>query len=202
MTAPRRCARPLTAEDAESGIEAVKENASRLARDARILLHARRFASAGLLAAMALVEFSRISALLALPSARGEQKTRQAWDRFHDAMPNFPWSLCHQGKPALSDDETSQMIALIGAIGERVDYIEPGAWTQPGKLVGRPLAAALVEIAETLCRTQIDAGPLRVWMEVVDACPEDTDEKEIFRRFRHELQCRGFENVEDLMHAG
>jgi hypothetical protein len=39
-------------------------------------------------------------------------------------------------------------------------------------------------------------------MEVVDACPEDTDEKEIFRRFRHELQCRGFENVEDLMHAG
>jgi AbiV family abortive infection protein len=202
MTAPQRCAAPLTSAGAQAGIEAVRENAVRLARDARILLHARRYASAGLLAAMALVEFSRISALLALPLARGEQKTRLAWERFHEGVPNFPWSLCHRGKQALSDEQTNQMLALIGAIGERVDYIEPGAWTEPGKLVTRPLAVALVDIAETLCRSPVDTGPLMVWMEVVESSPEDAGEQEIFRRFRHELRSRGLQDIAQLPQVG
>jgi hypothetical protein len=61
---------------------------------------------------------------------------------------------------------------------------------------------ALIDIAETLCRNPVDAGPLKVWMEVVDSCPDDTDDREIFRRFRHELRCRGFESVAALMRAG
>jgi hypothetical protein len=198
---PQRNTGPLTAEGAERGIVAVRENAARLARDAKILFQARRYSSAALLATMALVEFSRISALLALPTAREEKEIRRSWNRFHDGIPNFPWSLCHGGRPAISDAETNQMLALIGAIGERVDYVGAGVWTEPAKLIGRPLAQALVDMAEQLCARPLDSGPLRVWMEVVDSSPEDADDDEIFERFRHALRSRGFAEVAALVPA-
>jgi hypothetical protein len=194
-TIPQRRYGPLSTEAAEQGIAALKENAQRLARDAKILLQARRYASAALLATIALVEFSRISALLALPSARPDGERRHAWDRFNDGVPEFPWSICHGGTPAMNDVQTNEMLSFVGAIGERVEHVEPGIWLQPSKIIGRPMASALVELALTFCANPVDPAPLRVWMDVVASCPDDADEDELFRRFRTALRAQGLEQV-------
>ncbi|HLY55274.1 MAG TPA: AbiV family abortive infection protein [Stellaceae bacterium] len=196
---PKQYAGELSRDAAEAGIEALMANAGRLARDAKILLHARRFASASTLAAMALAEFARVSALLALPAATGPTQTKRAWRHFRDGAFDFPWSMCCAGRPALSDAETNAMISFIRAIGEQVECIGDGAWVEPEKMIGRPLATQLVEMAELLRTHPIDREPLRIWMQVVDSCPEDAADDEVLQRFRGALEREGLGRVAALI---
>ena len=196
---PKRYTGELSQDRVDAGIEALTANAARLSRDAKILLHARRYASASTLAAMALAEIARVSALLALPEASDGAETRRAWRHFRDGALDFPWSMCCTGKPALSDAETNAMISFIRSVGEQVECIGDGAWVEPEKVIGRPLATELVEMAELLRTNPIDREPLRIWMQVVDSCPEDAADEEVLQRFRGALEREGLGLVAALI---
>ena len=197
--APRRYQGELSQDGAADGIAALSENANRLARDARILFHARRYASAAMLAAMALAETARISWLLAVPAAVDGVGLRRAWRRFREAPSDFPWAMCHGGRPQMSDEATNRMIDFIREFGARVDCLNGGAWAQPERVVSRPLAQQLVEMAELVRMNPIDPAPLRVWMEVVEAAPEDAPDEEVLARFKCELDAQGLGRYATLL---
>lgn len=165
--------RPLTLSEVESGIDKLQETAIRLLKDARLLLNARRHATAATLAAMAIAEMGRGAALLDLATAKTEQSVKAAWQRFREPDGHLPWSLLDPAISEKLEGWINNLVGLLRTAGSRTECIEPGAWVSGDKLIRRDLAAELIATAESLCRRKPNAQVLRIWVDVANSQPQN-----------------------------
>jgi AbiV family abortive infection protein len=182
----------LTVAAAEAGISALEDNAARLAHDAELMMHARRYAAAASLAASALLEVARIPILLELALAKSERQIRHFWAKFYSDASEFPWSLFQADGSRMQDTELNRMISFIASAGNRVECLEGGGWTTPGRLVTRGLAQELVGLAKSFTVQKLDIDTVRLWSEVVAAFPKNAHDSQIFDRFKQRLQAKGY----------
>jgi AbiV family abortive infection protein len=186
---------PLSAEHAETGILALKANAARLARDARLLYHAQRYPSAATMAAAALNEIARLPVLAELVASRKQKHCRELWRRFRKSRHDFPWAVFQPNKPAADHATLNSGLAFLTTIGATVDCLGPGNnWVEPERLIQPAMVKELIATAEMLCLEPVSAGAVRLWIETVRAEPADTPPARMLDRLRSALESGGFEN--------
>jgi len=181
----------LSIETAEGGIDALQANATRLARDAKLLLHARRNSSAAMLGVMAIAELSRLPDLLDLATRDDGPSLKSAWRRFRGEGHPFPWVIFQAAAQKVGEDYLNTLIELMKHVGCRVECAIPGAWLSPDDLISRPLAEALVNTAEMLCAQQIDLRAARLWIQVVRSLPKTVSTKRTLEAYRAALVSAG-----------
>jgi AbiV family abortive infection protein len=185
---------PLPAEHAEAGILALKANAARLARDARLLYHAQRYPSAATMAAAALNEIARLPVLLELVAERKQKHSRELWRRFRRSRHDFPWALFQPDKPAADHATLNNALAFLTTVGTTVDCLGPGNWFEPERLIQPAMVKELIATAEMLCLEPVSAGVVRLWIEAMRAKSADAPPARMLDRLRSALESGGFKN--------
>src|ERR1700722_7445180 len=128
---------PLFGAALDAGVEALENNAERLARDARLLLLARRHASAAMMGAMAIAELARISCLFELAARDEAPALGRAWRQLRSADHAFPWLIFQTAAIPVRDDELKRIVAAALRLSRGADCVEPGNWASPDDLLGR-----------------------------------------------------------------
>ncbi len=187
----QRFAGPLAADAAEAGILLLQANAQRLARDARLLFHAKRHASAALLAASALNELARIPLLMEMFAAGKNRRPERGWQDFRKARQDFPWAVFNPGKSKTELAALVNMLAFVRANGNAVDCLGPGNWMDPERLIQPALVQELIAITERLCAGPADKAAVRAWIDTVRALPKDADGSRMLSDFHAALKEKG-----------
>jgi AbiV family abortive infection protein len=181
----------LSPRSAEEGIGALQANASRLARDAKLMLHARRNSTAALLGAMAITELSRIPRILDLATKDEGAALELAWRRVRAKSHPFPWMIFQSSLLNIREDYLNTVIGLMKQVGSQVECVDPGAWVAPDDLISRPLAEALVNTAELLCSQKIDLQAAGLWIHVVRSLPKTASDRRVLGAYRSALAAAG-----------
>lgn len=176
---------------AETGIRALQDNAGRLAKDARLMFTARRYASAAMLAAMAIEELARIPALVDLAGRRSPEAIAEGWAAFRAQSHDYPWSLFQGADATCSADEINGMLGFVRGLGSRIECLGAGAWAEPMRLIGRDFARELVGLAELLCGQTIGRPVAEIWLKVTRALPEGSPDRLRLDRLRGALASAG-----------
>jgi AbiV family abortive infection protein len=173
---------PLTAEQVAAGMSAAVRNARRLASDARILIDAKRYASAAALAALSIEESGKSSILRELAVADKPEVIKKGWQTYRDhRSKNGFWilpDLVRAGARKFDDlrevvERSGEHTALLNSlkqIGLYTDCYGSAHWSEPDKVFeGKEvdLAVYLVEVAELLSRSQKEITPreIELWVE-------------------------------------
>jgi AbiV family abortive infection protein len=196
----QRFAGPLGPDAAEAGILLLQANAQRLARDARLLFHAKRYPSAAMLAASALNELARIPLLMEIFAAGKDRRLDRRWQDFRQPGPGFPWAVFHPGKSKSEFAAMDDALAFIRAIGNAIECVGPGNWLDPERLIQPALVQELIAITEQLCAGPADKATLRAWIDTVRALPKDADGARMLDGFHTALKKeRGLDNEAALL---
>lgn len=168
---------PLTSSQIAEGMNAARENAARLAKDARLLFDNQRFASAFALAALAIEEVGKEPILRGM-AAQGDAGLKEAWrDYTSHTKKNGLWIL--MGKlvdgarrlkdflPMFEPDAKHTMVLdqlkQFSLYTDRVNQVE---WSIPEKRIPDFFAKYLVLSAEVLCRTRhVTAEEVDLWIQ-------------------------------------
>ncbi len=176
-SAPRPFTGGISAADAIKGAQLLQENAVRLLVDAKLLLSAKRYPSAAMVAVMALDELSRFFHPLTLAKVHAPKQLAEGWRQFRSGRRTFPWSAFQRtgqrGANSMSDAETNEMLSFISSLGRGVDFIEPGLWIDPSILVSRELATSIVGTAEMFCQNMVEPRSMDIWMEAIGSLPRN-----------------------------
>ena len=159
------------------GMNAATQNASRLAKDARLLLANSSWPSAASLAALSIEESGKVVILRRfLTSAEGEIKSLWREYRSHTKK-NINWILpdmVGKGARKLEDfcpmvDEASghpAMLDTIKQLGFYSDCFASGHWSMPHNVIDETLAAQLVNTAEILASERVTTvRELELWVK-------------------------------------
>jgi len=184
----------VTKAGAEAGIKALRENAARLARDARLLLHAERYPSAAMLAAMALDEIARIPLLMELFLSDAAPKRERLWRRFREAHHDFRWDMFQPGQAKAVADDINQAISFVRTIGHSTECLGPGNWVDPMWLVHPGLAKELVATADLLCLGEVSMRGVEIWLAILQSTPKDGASLRALDRFHGALKADGLES--------
>jgi AbiV family abortive infection protein len=160
------------------GINAANRNAQRLATDARILLDAKRYPTAAVLAALSIEEGGKSSILRGLALAKSPEKLRAEWRRYRDhCSKNGAWilpQLVAQGARQLYElrdvvERDAEHTALLDSVKQIAIYIDcygNAHWSEPSTVIDEYLAESLVKIAEALCRDEtVATREIELWVE-------------------------------------
>jgi AbiV family abortive infection protein len=187
----------LSAGSAIKGVQLLQENAVRLTEDAKILLLAKRYPSAAMLAVMALDELSRFFHPLIFTALHTPKQLADGWKQFRCNRSSFPWSVFQRRidwlvPGAMSDQELNDMLSFIRALGSRADYIEPGLWLDPKELISAELAASIVGTAELFCKNTVKPRTMEIWMEAVGSLPRNASVETALKKYQAMLESEGF----------
>ena len=181
----------LSSEAASQGIKVVQANAARLARDAKLLLESQRYASAAMVAVMALEEISRVAYPVEILTAGNGRRLADSWYRFRKGEHLFPWAILAHQERLLDDSELNAMLSFVKKLGLKAECIEPGLWIDPGELVSAEFAASVVGIAQSLCTGPISQESVDVWVQLVGSLPKNASTKVIMKKFQSALESKG-----------
>ena len=190
---------PLSIENAEAGIIALQLNATRLAHDSRLLLLARRNATAGMLAAMAIVELSRIPDILDLAVRDEGPRLKAAWRHLRGDRHPFPWAIFQSPALEIREDDLDAAVGLMMHVSQGVECVATGAWMSPDDLIGRPLAESLVNTAGLLCSQKIDLRAAMLWVEVLRSLPKSASNERALEAYRRALMSAGMNSEADKL---
>lgn len=170
---------PLSITQIADGMNAALRNATRLAKDARLLFDADRLPSAVSLAILSIEETGKISILRALAFAGNEQDLKTEWRRYRShTSKNLQWilpQLMAAGARSLDDmrplfDEDSdhpQVLDQLKQIGFYTDCLGSKAhWSIPEEVIDLDLTKKLVDTAEILSSgSQTTEREIVLWVE-------------------------------------
>ncbi len=171
-TTPEPYASTLSVDAARQGIELLQENAARLARDAKLLLNARRYPSAALMATMAIEELARLPILIDLAAAGRSEERSRLWCAFRGPASGYPWSVLQDATPPCSEEQLNVMLSFVRALGAAIDCLGAGTWASPQRLIGRDLAREIVATAELLTLHPIRGQALDIWLSANRKIPK------------------------------
>jgi AbiV family abortive infection protein len=193
---PRPFTGPLSVTSAIKGAQLLQENAARLTEDAKLLLQAKRYPSAAMMAVMALNELSRIFHPLILASLRTPKQLVAGWKQFRSNRHDFAWSIFQRRidwlvAGAMSDQEVNDMLSFISALGSGAEYIAPGLWIDPNELITAELAASIVGTAELFCKKTVKPRSMEIWMETVGSLPRNATIEVALKKYQAMLESEG-----------
>lgn len=186
----------LSPGSAIKGVQLLQENAARLTEDAKILLQAKRYPSAAMMAVMALDELSRFFHPLMFAALHTQKQLTEGWKQFRSNRSNFPWSIFQRRidwlvPGAMSDQELNDMLSFIRALGSGADYIAPGLWLDPKELISAELAASIVGTAELFCKNTVKPRSMEIWMEAVGSLPRNATIEFALKKYQAMLESEG-----------
>lgn len=161
------------------GINVAKENAARLAQDAKLLLDNERFPSAVALAVLSIEEAGKVSILRSLAVARDESDLKTEWKQYHShTSKNMLWifpQLVAEGALRLDDfrplfEEGSEHPYLLDQLKQLAFYTdclgEKANWSIPREIIDREMASMLVRTAEIMTtNSQVTEREIELWIE-------------------------------------
>lgn len=171
----------LNTEQAAKGIALARSNATRLIRDAEILLEAERYPSAIALAILAVEELGKVQVIKIIVLQSDEAALKQAWREYrsHRAK-NVQWilpSLAAQGartleqvRPAADiDGDHTMMLDTIKQLALYTDCFNAAPrWSNPDEAVDPTFAEAILSVAKLLNReATTSVRELELWVELV-----------------------------------
>jgi AbiV family abortive infection protein len=157
-----------------------RQNAERLADDAKTMLTLGRTPTAAALAILAIEEAGKRNILRGLSTAKSDEEAQLAWRAFRSHRhKNGMWILpvlYAEGARRLCDltptvDAKAEHTAMLDAIKQVAIYSDCLAerhWSDPRECIDRELAEALVFAAELLSRGEtIPSREIELWVEIV-----------------------------------
>lgn len=167
---------PLTPSAIAAGMNAARENASRLAQDAKTMLDSERYPSASALATLSIEESGKSSILRSLAIADSPDEIRSIWKQYRShTSKNALWLLPElAAKGARRLDELSPLFSptsdhpfvldQVKQISFYSDCLGKAHWSRPSEVIDRSLAATLVQTAQILSRgTKVSTHEIELW---------------------------------------
>jgi AbiV family abortive infection protein len=160
------------------GMNAAERNAKRLAQDARLLLEARRFATATAVAILAIEEAGKSHVLRGMSVAKTDEDVRRAWREYRShTRKNVLWTLSDMvryGARKLDDfgpmfdpeSDHPYVLDQIKQLGFYTDCVGKGKWAEPEIVIEENLAKSLVETAERLASEHfVTPQEIELWVK-------------------------------------
>ena len=156
----------LSPEETAAGMNAARQNAGRLAKDAKLMFEAGSFATAAALAILAVEECGKVPILRQLSTASDEKNRRDLWKDYRShTSKNTGWILpelaasgartLEELRPATDrDGEHAFTLDNLKQLSFYTDCLGAGNWAEPERVVDRGLAQALVATANVLVQSK------------------------------------------------
>lgn len=170
----------LSPEKIAEGMNAARENASRLVHDAKLLAQSERYPSATALAILAIEEAGKDAILRELSYAESLTEAEKAWRRYrsHTSKNEFWGSLdlACQGARTLDElartfDGTSDhpyILDQLKQVALYTDCLGKSHWSRPEDVINRDLALSILRVAETFTnRKPISTEEIYLWIELM-----------------------------------
>ena len=183
----------LTASQIAQGINAARRNSARLANDAKLLLEAKRFASAASLAVLAIEEAGKSSILREIALARDDKELKAAWRSYRShTSKNQAWLFVelflkgarrlHDFAPLFSEESDHPYILdQVKQISFYTDCLGNAHWSCPDEIIDESLARSLVTTASILGKGEdVSEREIELWIQhlkPVWKCPTELMEK-------------------------
>lgn len=168
----------LSAVEVAAGINAARQNAERLAQDARLLLSQKRFPSACALAVLAIEEAGKASILREIALARTDEQLKNAWKEYRShTSKNRMWPIIEfvlKGARKLQDfapmfredAEHPLLLDQVKQLGFYTDCLGKAHWSTPDEVINQDLASMLVVTSELLGKGQdISVREIELWIK-------------------------------------
>ena len=194
----------LSAKDVADGINAAVRNARRLATDARILIDARRYASAAALAVLSMEESGKIPSLRSLALARTPVELASAWGEYRKhRVKNAAWiasELAAKGAGHLTgfadaitrEREHMDVADLTKHLSLYTDCYNKGHWSEPPVAIDGNAATVLVHIAEVSCaKHEVTEREIDLWVEYVGPAWQSNQMPEALLRWAQAMEKEG-----------
>ncbi len=177
---------------------------SRLATDARILLDARRYASAAALAVLSMEESGKIPALRSLSLARTPIELASAWGEYRrHRVKNAGWiasELAAKGAGHLTgfadavsrEREHMDVADLTKHLSLYTDCYNKGHWSEPPVAIDGNASTVLVHIAEASCaKHEVTEREIDLWVEYVGPTWRSNQMPEALLRWAQAMEKEG-----------
>ena len=157
---------PLSASEIAEGINAARQNATRLVKDARLLFDNKSYTSAVALSILAIEEAGKQHVLRGLAVARDEPELKEAWRDYRShTKKNVLWPLidafvkgarrANDFLPLFHPDaEHPFILDQLKQISFYTDCLSKGKWSVPKTIATKGAAESLLKIAEGFSKGQ------------------------------------------------
>lgn len=169
---------PLSPAQIAAGMNAARQNASRLLRDAKLLADSGRYPSATAMAILAIEEAGKDAILRELSYAKDPKAIKEAWRRYRShTSKNAYWvapDLVRKGARTLEDfgqafDETAEhpyVLDQLKQVAIYTDCLGKAHWSDPEQVVSKDLAQAILRTAEIFAkRKPASTEEIELWIE-------------------------------------
>jgi AbiV family abortive infection protein len=170
----------LSAAQVAAGMNAAAKNASRLAKDAAMLLDASSFPTAASIAILSIEEAGKVSILRTLALAKSDVEAAETWKDYRShTRKNAAWllpQLAAAGARKLDDlrplfDETSDhpfVLDQLKQLGFYTDCLGNAHWAMPSDVIEELLTRMIVQIAQLFARDrEYTEREVQLWIEHV-----------------------------------
>ena len=204
----------LTPVQIAAGMNAARENASRLLRDSKLLAESERYPSATALAILSIEEAGKDAILRELSYVTDPKAIKEAWRRYRShTSKNVAWGapdLVMKGARVLDDfaplfADTAEhpfILDQLKQIAMYTDCLGNANWSKPQQVIGKDLALAIIANAEIFAsRKTIMAEEIELWIEYMGPVMRDPVSerwiKKAFQNWYHAAVERGFIDPND-----
>lgn len=169
---------PLLADEIARGMNAARQNARRLASDAKILFDAGRFPTAAAIAILSIEESGKTTILRRLATARHDSEIRKSWKEYRTHRAKNPMSILpmlvsdgarHLEQLAEATNVNGEHTAEVDALKQIALYTDCFGnrhWSMPSDAIDEGLARQLVATAEVLAQEkEISVREVELWRE-------------------------------------
>ena len=204
----------LTPAQIAAGMNAARENASRLLKDAKLLAESERYPSATALAILSIEEAGKDAILRELSYATDPKAIKEAWRRYRShTSKNATWAapdLVMKGARTLDDfsplfaDTADHPYVLdqLKQVAMYTDCLGKANWSKPERVIGKDLALAIIANAEIFAsRKTVTSEEIELWIEYMGPVMRRPVSapwiKKAFQNWYHAAAERGFLDPND-----
>jgi AbiV family abortive infection protein len=179
---------PLSSSEIAEGMNAARQNAVRLVKDAQFLFDNKSYASAIALSILAIEEAGKEHVLRGLAVARDEAELNEAWrDYRRHTKKNILWPFIDavQKGARRADDflplfdpdaEHPFILDQLKQISFYTDCLRKGHWSVPEKVATKEASQSLLKIAESFTHTrEITTEEIDLWIQYMKPVWHATD---------------------------
>lgn len=200
---------PLSPAQIAAGMNAARENASRLLKDAKLLAQSERYASATALAILSIEEAGKDGFLRELSYANDPKAIKDAWRRYRShTSKNAIWmalDLAMKGARTLDDfipvfDDTADhpyVLDQLKQVAIYTDCLGKANWSTPERVIAKDSALAMIANAEIFAsRKAVRSEEIELWIEYMGPAMRRplsvARMKKAFQSWYHAASERGF----------
>jgi AbiV family abortive infection protein len=169
---------PLNSAEIAAGMNAARQNAERLAKDARLLFENERYTSSLSLAILSIEESGKNHIFRELALARNEKELRECWRDYRShTKKNVLWPIIEtffkgarradDFRPLVEPDaEHPYVLDKVKQVSIYTDCFKKGHWSIPEQIITKELAQGLLMVAEVFTRHRdITAEEIDLWIQ-------------------------------------